>query len=341
MKASLPAPFATPLPKKSRQVEDSPSTAFWDIKAEAKSKGKHVFTESASAGPSPSLRKGKGRAIAAELPPPVTPLPKKSSRRFSAIHAPTQEEASPQADGQLPPRKKRRITIDSSSFEAPSSRQSLRPTPRRETNGQARISTGQTPRGTSSRTGTKDTPATPLPPVKHPILRVRLIVRKPPPVYTHPAQRPPPKAFGGSLDAVLTSFTTRHGYETSAAEIDAELSQELALWRRVDKLRGEGRLVERSSYEFRGREPQDAWAQIVREVGRHTGPWFVDGREMAANVAGKLHKMWQMENQAEEARLKGLAKQTLGEVLEQWRKAVYVSTKCVLSCGGRSWCDIS
>ncbi|KAH9912764.1 SNF2 family N-terminal domain-containing protein [Epithele typhae] len=159
-------------------------------------------------------------------------------------------------------------------------------------------------------------------PVKHPVQRVKLIVRKPSPLFSHPLQRPPLKKHDGSLDAILSSFVTRHGYETTTENIDAELEEELDVWRRVDALQREGRLVERSSYEFRGAEAQDTWAHVVREI-EEPGVRFIDGREMAANVAGKIRKHWQMENKAEEARMKILAKSTLNMVLGQWRKAVY------------------
>ena len=225
-----------------------------------------------------------------------------------------------------PPRKKRRITLDTPAQDAPSPRHS-----RRVASAAARDSPKEVPPATAllSRKLNGQPPsqngvAPPIPPVKHPIPRVRLIVRKPPEMLSHPLQKPPPKQFGGSVDALLASFTFRGHFEAGAEEIDADLAKELALWRQVDALRREGRMVERSSYEFRGAPARDAWAEIVREVER-AGPKFVDGREMARNVAGKVEKHWQMENKVEEARMKGVARSTLNMVLNQWRKAVYVS----------------
>ncbi|EJF57158.1 hypothetical protein DICSQDRAFT_149972 [Dichomitus squalens LYAD-421 SS1] len=161
-----------------------------------------------------------------------------------------------------------------------------------------------------------------LSPFKHPIPRVKLLVRRPPPTYTHPGQKPPAPQYNGSLDALLSSFTYRDGAEVSSSELAASLSDELALWRKIDSLRKQGRLPERSAYEFRDIQPQDAWAAIVREVER-PGTRFVDGREMAGNVAGKVRKYWEMENRAEEARVKGLARAAMRMVVGQWKKAVY------------------
>ncbi|KAI1788321.1 SNF2 family N-terminal domain-containing protein [Ganoderma leucocontextum] len=161
-----------------------------------------------------------------------------------------------------------------------------------------------------------------LSPVKHPIPRVRLVVRRPPPMYSHPLQKPPPQQHGGSLDTLLSSFTFRHDAEIAPEALAAELNAELALWRKIDALREKGRLVERCEYEFKGAPPVDAWTTIVTQVER-PGPKFVDGREMAANVAGKVRKYWEMENKVEEVRLKVLAKKAMRMVVEQWKKAVY------------------
>ena len=47
---------------------------------------------------------------------------------------------------------------------------------------------------------------------------------------------------------------------------------------------------------------------------------------MGMGMKNKMEMENEMENKAEEGRMKGLAKSTLNMVLDQWRKAIYVST---------------
>ncbi|RDX40677.1 hypothetical protein OH76DRAFT_1412809 [Lentinus brumalis] len=314
-----PSASSTPSPSKtSRRVDDSPGAAFWDIKAEAKGKGKQQHehdAESASV-----RRKGKGRATDAPSNPAVAPKAKPARIDDLAGH----ERTPVRANGlsQPPPRKKRRIE-QLSAVEIPASRH-----PPRSTASVSELPAEIAPTTLSRRRNARsvalarnDTEPAPSP-VKHPIPRVKLIVRKPPTILTNPLQKPDPPVFGGSLDALLSSFTTRGDHEVTTEELHAEIAEELVLWRRVDKLRQQGRMLDRSSYEFRGPPPQDAWASIVAQVER-TGPRLVDGKEMAKNVAGKVSKYWEGENKAEEARLRSLARSTLRMVVAQWKKAVY------------------
>ncbi|RPD57382.1 hypothetical protein L226DRAFT_562001 [Lentinus tigrinus ALCF2SS1-7] len=321
-----PSVSATP-PKKSRSIEDSPSVAFWDIKAEAKSKGKQHGDASQSASPQVGHgRKGKGRAIDM-LPTPLVAPKGKAARRASISDEPTAPEQSParvNGHDQPPPRKKRRVVQEGGAVEMPAPRHPLRSAASMSKlsakNASASPALSRRNANSFSRTqdGTEPAPS----PVKHPVPRVKLIVRKPQTILTNPLQKPSPPSFGGSVDALLSSFTTRGDREVTAEELEADIADELAVWRRVDKLRQQGRMLDRSSYVFKGPPPQDAWASIVAEVER-SGSKMVDGREMAANVAGKVRKYWEGENKAEEARLRTLSRSTLHMVIAQWKKAVY------------------
>ncbi|KAI0657729.1 SNF2 family N-terminal domain-containing protein [Cubamyces menziesii] len=165
--------------------------------------------------------------------------------------------------------------------------------------------------------------AAPLSPVKHPIQRVKLIVRKPQPVYSHPLQRPKPPPFGGSVEALLNTFKYRYDDEVTPEQLQAELAQELSVWRRIDKLRREGRMIgERSSFEFRPAQSQDPWGHIVREIERSKGR-LVNTQRGAANVASRVKAHWSGASDKERKRIRALARNTVDMVIEEWKKAVY------------------
>ena len=323
-------PSAPPQARRTKKSEESSAgPAFWDIKAGVKSKGKQLIEAVPAVDtPQTSSKKGKAKLVMVEAPPPVTPVSRTKSTRNASV-AGIQETDTPArtADGVVQPPRKRRRTADTHPDSA--SRHTLRSAATMPD-----LSSPQTPipalvsRIPNGQALHAQTTEPSISPVKHPIPRVKLLVRRPPPMYSHPLQKPPPQQHGGSLDTLLSSFVYRNDSEITPEVLQAELSAELALWRKIDALRQHGRLVERCEYAFKGVPPGDAWAAIVAQVERPwpgPGPKFVDGREMAANVAGKVRKYWEMENKVEEARLKGLARTAMRMVVEQWKKAVYVS----------------
>lgn len=325
------APSAPPQARRTKKQDESPAgPTFWDIKAEAKSKGQQPMEPATPVETlqTASSRKGKAKLVMAEPSPPITPVSRTKSTRGAPTADSQQHDTPLHADGMMqPPPRKRRRTGDAHPDSTP--RHALRSAATMPD-----LSSPQTPiSALSSRIpngAILQAQATEpsLSPVKHPITlpRVKLLVRRPPPMYSHPLQKPAPQQHGGSLDALLSSFTYRNGAEIAQEALEAELSAELALYRKVDALRTQGRLVERCEYQFTGAPPGDAWATIVAQVGRlGPGQRWVYGREMAGNVAGKVRKYWEMENKVEEARLKGLARKAVKMVVEQWKKAVYVS----------------
>ncbi|KAI0359204.1 hypothetical protein OH77DRAFT_1419684 [Trametes cingulata] len=323
--------------KKPRMAEETPGAAFWDIKAQAKLKGKQVHADGQDIGAPPAgpSRKGKGRQPVVEITLRRPP----GHRAKSPAHRPpaVQDDRAPQgadaaeANGLAPPppRKKRRIGASASSTdvaERSSARHSLRSAataPDRALNTpddsisalSSRMANGAAPSGSHG-----DPPQSPT---KSGIARVKLIVRKPPPVYTHPAHRPKPPPFGGSVEALLNSFTYRLDEEVTQEQLDEELKHEIAIWRRVDQLRREGRMIgERSSFEFQPADSQDAWGHIVRQI-EQPGAKLVNTQKGAANVAAKVKAHWSGENDRERKRLRVLARKTLEVVIEEWKKAVF------------------
>ncbi|KAI0764391.1 SNF2 family N-terminal domain-containing protein [Trametes elegans] len=326
-----PTPDSSQLPhKKGRAVEENPSVAFWDIKAEAKSKGKQVLADPQSVTPSTvHPRRGRGKVFV-EIPIRRAPGQRaKSPPRHMATSSDAEiamPDATP-ANGRSspPPRKKRRVDTSPSTAavsERPSARRSLRsagivPDLAAPVPGDS-ISAVRIPHRAATYASVADPPASP-----NKVPRVKLIVRKPPPVYTHPLHRPKPAPFGGSVEALLNSFTYHVDDEVTPEELEAELGSELAIWRRVDKLRREGRMIgERAEFEWQPANAQDAWGHIVREVER-PGPKLVNTQRGAVNVASKVKAHWSGETDREAKRLRVLARKTLELVIEEWKRAVY------------------
>ncbi|CDO72596.1 hypothetical protein BN946_scf184985.g15 [Trametes cinnabarina] len=232
-------------------------------------------------------------------------------------------------DGLAPPlRKRRRIGPSVSNPEAvpgPSTRRSLRSTATVQDASPNLLDQSSGSSLSHPANGANALPVVdpPLSPVKHPIQRVKLIVRKPAPVYTHPAHRPKPPPFGGSVEALLNSFMYRLHDEVTREQLDEELSNELALWKRVDKLRKEGRMVgQPSPFEYRPAQWDDPWGHVVREI-EQPGAKLVNTRRGAANVASRVKAHFSVASDKEKKRLKALARNTLDLVIEEWKKAVY------------------
>ncbi|KAH9856735.1 SNF2 family N-terminal domain-containing protein [Lenzites betulinus] len=301
-------------PKTPRKTEDKPSVAFWDIKAEAKSKGKRVHANGPDAvTPSANAsRKGKGKVVVEiplrHMPPPRLHPPDPTT---STSHATTHDLTPP------PPRKKRRLTHATSTevLNRSSTRQSLR-------NAASVPDLSAVCVSSSLANGTVPSQDPPSSPTK-PIPRVKLIVRRPAPLYSSALHRPKASPFGGSIDALLKSFTYRFNDEVTPEDLREELNAEAAIWRRVDRLRKEGRMVgERSSFEYQPAVAHDAWAHIVHEI-EQPGAKLVNTRRGATNVASKVKAHWSGESDRERKRLKVLARKTLEMVTEEWKKAVY------------------
>ncbi|KAH7883234.1 SNF2 family N-terminal domain-containing protein [Phlebopus sp. FC_14] len=173
------------------------------------------------------------------------------------------------------------------------------------------------------------------------IKRIRLIVRKPPPSYSNPRQRPPPPKFGSSLPSFLSSYTTINGQDQTEENLQAMAVEEAALRNKIDVLRIEGRFFPYAEFLKAGsdnstlthKEPgrsKDAWDHVVEAVilgGRHG---HSKGRHITAQIANKVQAYWDQSAQRvdkakaqEEKRLRALAKATIKMVTNEWKKAVF------------------
>ena len=195
-----------------------------------------------------------------------------------------------------------------------------------------------------------------------PIKRVKLIVRKPPPLISNPHQRPPTAKFDGSLEKLIPTFSHWEDERVDPATLELRIREEAELRKRAAKLRKEGRFygfvdantaggssmsmsrptscsdagidLQRVAYQGRNPDSKDVWDHLLEDVAQHdsmrkkrpTGP------AVAAAVASKVKAYWEAQaakqdkaKAQEEKRLRALAKATMKLVIAEWRKGVFVS----------------
>ena len=187
----------------------------------------------------------------------------------------------------------------------------------------------------------------PVLPIKFGITKIKLIVRKPPPSFTHPRQRPPPPKFEKSLQNFLSSYHSIDDQVLSEAALEGRARRDANIMDRVEDLRRQGRLlsdVETEqgtgiSYTVSGIEHQrgpDLWDHVIREVvavarAKARGGGKSGGKYVTAQILKMVQAYWDgnamKEDRAraqEERRLRALAKATIKMVTAEWKKAVFV-----------------
>ncbi|KAG6335821.1 hypothetical protein ID866_3257, partial [Astraeus odoratus] len=193
------------------------------------------------------------------------------------------------------------------------------------------------------------------------IKRVRLIVRRPPPSYTNPKQRPPPPQFRSSLEAFLRSYTTVNDRDQTEENLQALAMHEAILRNRIDKLDKLGRffpysesssgmsqdgtavgsgngvsgsnsinITKKPLLPVQPQRPKDAWDYVVEAVVQRNRRGLPKGRQVAAQVASRIQGYWDQHasrektaRAQEERRLRALAKATIKMVTNEWKRAVF------------------
>jgi len=180
-----------------------------------------------------------------------------------------------------------------------------------------------------------------LPVATTPIRRIRLIVRRPEPVYTHPKQRPAPPNFDKSVTSALASYTRIENDDVEEDALEKAARERAVLLERVFALRQQGRMLlsaEDASRALQDRltDPRtlgaDSWDHVLNAVRARRHQRETTGQEIAATIAAKVRTYWEVQNAKEgrvklqqEKQLRVLAKATLKLVIAEWKKAVFVS----------------
>ncbi|KZT03925.1 uncharacterized protein LAESUDRAFT_728619 [Laetiporus sulphureus 93-53] len=257
-------------------------------------------------------RKGKEKAKALENP--ESP-PSRTGKRGGETAGPL---------GAQPPNKKRRL----SNGHIPNSPESISAISRRA------------PASDRTRESPWHRPLEPSSHVKSTVRRIKLIVRRPDPVYSSPLQRPPLPRYGESLSDFLSSFAVLDGKELDATELQELARKEAAFLNRVDRLHKEGRFFPTSRSDDtvgRSRSPsdlydqhEDPWAHVLDAVKAKALHRPLTGHQVAAQVASRMRAYWESRavkedkiKVQEEKRLRALAKATVKMVVAEWKKAVY------------------
>ncbi|KAJ8076774.1 swr1 complex component [Marasmius tenuissimus] len=199
-------------------------------------------------------------------------------------------------------------------------------------------------------------------PTASPIKRVKLIVRKPPPLISNPRQRPPPAKFDGSLEKLIPTFSHWEDEGVNAATLETRIREEARLRARAARLRKEGRFfgfgdantsallgsgtstsqlalgsdtevdLQRAAYLGRNLDSKDVWDHLLEDVAQYdeTRRKQPTGPMVAAVVASKVKAYWEVQavkqdkaRAQDEKRLRALAKATVKMVVAEWRKAVF------------------
>jgi helicase SWR1 len=180
-------------------------------------------------------------------------------------------------------------------------------------------------------------PSTPVTPIR----RIKLIVRAPEPVYTHPKQRPTPPTFNKSVTSALDSSIRLENDDVNENALEGAARERAMFLERVHAMRQQGHMLLSSedasrALQTRPTDPRtlgaDPWDHVLNAVRARYRQRETSGYEIAATVAAKVRTYWELQNAKEgrvklqqEKQLRTLAKATLKLVTAEWKKAVFVS----------------
>ncbi|KAH9485667.1 Helicase SWR1 [Psilocybe cubensis] len=175
------------------------------------------------------------------------------------------------------------------------------------------------------------------------IKRIKLIVRRPPPLISSPRQFPPEPKFNSSLPSFLSSYINIDEEDMTMSALEEEAKSEASIREQVVRFNREGRFIPGTDVLF-GTEPPtvehtspqrsttDTWDHIVEAViarGK-AKPKKSIGLQITSQISSKLQAHFDglesrkaKAKEAEEKRLRKLAKSTMMIVIGEWKKAVY------------------
>ena len=290
-------------------------------------------------------RQSMSRASLSKMPPPNLSGPVQQEKGSpTTVKVRRRQSLDATSDVLLAtPRKRRKTDIGTfASCSAPPTRSSAK-TPRSPPTRKATLN------GIHQTPTTKMSPGLPadaakglVPPVaRTPIRRIRLIVRRPEPVYTHPKQRPAPPNFGKSVTSALASYARLENDDVEEEALEKAARERATLLERVFALRQQGRMLlsaEDASRALQDRSTDsrtlraDPWDHVINAVCARRHQRETSGQEIAATIAAKVRTYWDVQNAKEgrvklqqEKQLRVLAKATLKLVIAEWKKAVFVS----------------
>ncbi|KAK7036501.1 swr1 complex component [Paramarasmius palmivorus] len=191
-------------------------------------------------------------------------------------------------------------------------------------------------------------PSSPPPlPFLSAIKRVKLIVRKPPPMISSPLHIAPRPRHNENLEKLLSSWSYQKDEDIPMKELDHRIRSDAETLHRAAMLRKEDRYygdIDTSALDLanlkwdpqkiiaQGRESKDIWDYCVDDAIEfdRSRRKRLTGQAIAAQVASKIRAYWDAQvvkqdkaKAQEEKRLKQLAKMTIKMVTTEWKKAVF------------------
>ncbi|KAF8161419.1 SNF2 family N-terminal domain-containing protein [Crassisporium funariophilum] len=180
-------------------------------------------------------------------------------------------------------------------------------------------------------------------PSKFNVKRIKLIVRRPPPTLTNPRQRAPQAKYNSSLNTFMSSYICIGDADTDIATLQREAEEEAIILERVERFRRDGRFIPGADVLFGAevdevpytppkRTSVDLWDKIIETIvaRARTRPKKSIGRQIASQIAIKIQAHFDTQEsrklkviEAEERRLRNLAKSTVKLVVGEWKKAVF------------------
>ncbi|EKM53630.1 uncharacterized protein PHACADRAFT_211303 [Phanerochaete carnosa HHB-10118-sp] len=304
------------------------------VKSKSKGKGRAAnddVSESISATPTYS-RKGKAKAVA--------PLPEREPASISLAavartpanaHSGRRSAMAPPPHPPLP-HKKRKLQRSSESTEIGLQGLTVDHAPNPHTN---RLRSSRA--SLRSEKSLAETIADLSPePTSQTVKRIKLVVRNPVPIITNPVQRlPTPKH--GSVTEFLMSYSAPNGVNLDKNGLRALYRDDLEVWRTIDVLRRQGRMLYRppdddgsdERWPETHRQP-DIWDVIIDAVQARAETPLPHGPDVAAQVSSQVKAYWNIRaarddkvRTQEERRLKVLAKATIRMVAAEWKKVVF------------------
>ncbi|KAL0955645.1 hypothetical protein HGRIS_001875 [Hohenbuehelia grisea] len=175
------------------------------------------------------------------------------------------------------------------------------------------------------------------------IKRIKLVVRRPPPLISNPKQKPLPPRHNCSLQAQLNSYTILHDQDVTSAALDEAARTDAAVLERAESFKRQGRFVPGAEF-LLGDPPDlttnntpkrtttDIWDDIIAAAAAASKarPKKPLGVQIAGQIATKIQAYWDghaaRQDKAralEEKKLRALAKTTIRAVVNEWKKAVF------------------
>jgi helicase SWR1 len=170
--------------------------------------------------------------------------------------------------------------------------------------------------------------------------KIKLIVRTPPLALSNPDQKPPPPLYGGSIPDFLSSFTALYdGKDVQISKLEALAKSKAAIYNKRDLFVQRGRFIPGFDPEYSAQPADgsvsrhgDVWDAILESIASRDNSRDLEERRLIiSKITETIKAYWEAQavkqgklRVLEEKRLRGLAKEAVKLVLNEWKRALLV-----------------